>query len=431
MGAASALERYYWESIVGADRESAGAPLRGLNALFGDHIQRLLRASGGEPPLEIFAGAYPLHTVNALVVPHSGGALVLVNEGLLRVATAVASALAAGVPASYGGEEEPAQFPEWQVDALIASAVSSIFSGSRPQSPELTSEPRRAFARFLTDGLVGYVLSHEIAHVLLGHVAVARETVSRSGRAVPISLPSWAQELRADEAGWKLLAAELGSRISLESTFLPPTLFFEILENEWAVRSAGAPQGPARLEHVADIASHPRAALRRCALITSTNPDGPLARMSQVDYLIECMARARGEAPFTPDSQAVTDLQRLAEGCDPATVDNLLGLGSAVDGLTEVEVAAVAEFVAADHDRARAVVASAALATVAIGRATRELPLMHLGLLMALYEGTYGEAGRRHPQASETWSLVRRTAPDVDAAVLETGRTVLGQHPEE
>jgi hypothetical protein len=276
----------------------------------------------------VFVGGYPTHTVDALVAPRPEGAIVLMNQGVLTAAFTLGAILAAAVPYESDGREVPPELPERSADIMIADLVTALVRGIVPRPFELRSERRAAFASFLGEYLIDFVLAHELAHVLLGHLDRDPETVVPSGaHEVRISLPSWQHELAADERAFELLSAVVPDQVSRESRYMPPTLLFELLECEASVRRPRTAP-PFSLDHVAALRTHPRSAERRSALVVSTHPDGPLATMPRVDMLIERMAAARGQPPHRPSREALDRLLELAAGFESEPLERLLGMGA-------------------------------------------------------------------------------------------------------
>jgi hypothetical protein len=426
--AATALEREYSEMLP-SSAPNVRTALEPWNAELRQRLERMLTAGQGPPLGPIVAGVLANHRFEAMTTRGESGTLILVDLRLLNVSQGVAAVAAAVFPGTLGGERVPPDLPEADAPELIRGFVESAVTGESFQSVAFELSPRRRALYDIAFGtLVNFVIAHELAHITLGHLNAGEDRViSRSGKPIRISLPSWRMEFAADITGFRTANAAFPD-VRPDSAYAGPVLFLEIVD---LMASMITERNHELVLDVSTLVTHPLASARRSALITGTQPDAQLARLPAIEALVELMARVRGGTPMRLEPDALEQLRHFASECDVERYRQLLPLGEDVDGVVELDLGAVIEYVKGGHDRTRAAVAFAVFERLFSGPAVDAAPRNHLGLLYGLYSNTYVRQPNPHSEDAAAFDqLVRACVPDLDDLVIDIFRTALGQRPE-
>lgn len=163
-------------------------------------VLHLARASGREPGVPVLAGVFPTGTLDGISVPVPGsGVLVLVDTSLLDLLDAVLKIMTGALP-NYGA---PPLLDADQASYALAEALNAHLYGRGAvrarRLPELSGQ-RAALVSLMARRATQFVLSHEVAHVLAGHLPHARR---RTEPATPVGALDaqsfgWAREHEAD-----------------------------------------------------------------------------------------------------------------------------------------------------------------------------------------------------------------------------------------
>ena len=133
-------------------------------ALFGSAGRDQIRL-----PFDVFAGLYPTGDFNAHVEPVAGGALILINAGLMDLLFTV---LKANLAAS-GGPKDPPPLRDRQTTMVLAEAFNAYIYGQGSIAawplPRLDSDREQILGFVLRAGEL-FVLGHELGHIVRGHV---------------------------------------------------------------------------------------------------------------------------------------------------------------------------------------------------------------------------------------------------------------------
>ncbi|MFD1151795.1 M48 family metalloprotease, partial [Saccharothrix hoggarensis] len=170
-------------------------------------VLHLAHAAGTPLTTPVLAGVFPTGTLDALSVPVPGhGVLVLVDTSALDLLDAVLTIMTATSPA-YG---TPPLLTEDQATYALAEAVNAHLYGNgavraRPL-PEPTGQ-RLALAALMARRATQFVLAHEVAHVLAGHLVHARRVTDPDTPVGPLDALSvgWPREHDADRLAADLL----------------------------------------------------------------------------------------------------------------------------------------------------------------------------------------------------------------------------------
>ncbi|WP_156077141.1 hypothetical protein [Saccharothrix sp. NRRL B-16314] len=137
-------------------------------------VLHLTRAAGLPVDTPVFAGVFPTGTLDGLTVPVPGsGILVLVDASLLDLLDTVLKIMT-GTSPTYG---TPPLLTSDQASYALAEAFNAHFYGNGAvqarRLPELSGQ-RLALAGLLARRATQFVLAHELAHLLAGHLVHAR-----------------------------------------------------------------------------------------------------------------------------------------------------------------------------------------------------------------------------------------------------------------
>ncbi|MDQ6883586.1 MAG: ImmA/IrrE family metallo-endopeptidase [Candidatus Dormibacteraeota bacterium] len=155
-------------------------------------------------PFDIFVGLYPTGEFNAHVQPVAGGALLLVNAGLMDLLFCV---LKANLAAS-GSDQDPPLLKDRQTAMVLAETFNAYLYGDGSllawPLPRLDSN-RESFLGFVLRAGELFVIAHELGHIACGHVRLPQ----RSGAQAEVQLTP-ETELEADAFAVDLLVRGSG-----------------------------------------------------------------------------------------------------------------------------------------------------------------------------------------------------------------------------
>lgn len=174
-------------------------------------VLHLARASGNPVDTPVFAGVFPTGTLDALSVPVPGrGVLVLVNTSLLDLLGAVLKIMTGALP-NYG---TPPLLTSDQASYALAEALNAHLYGNGAvearRLPELTGQ-RLALVGLMARRATQFVLAHEVAHVLAGHLVHARRRTDPDTPVGALDARSvgWPREHEADRLAATILLHSL------------------------------------------------------------------------------------------------------------------------------------------------------------------------------------------------------------------------------
>lgn len=199
-------------------------------------ILAVLDRSGIPLPTPVYVGQYPHNSFNAQACAVPGGTLILINTGLVTLVHEVAKCWGMSLaPFTRAGDgelsfEQPtAELTRRREEAraVIARAVVAyIFQGDSRLGGRIPLDSRSASGFHLTRATEWFVISHELGHLLAGHLDVSR-TRTGSGELIR---KTRSQEFEADEIGALLVLRGLESRdqLRVNLALAGPFLFFAI-----------------------------------------------------------------------------------------------------------------------------------------------------------------------------------------------------------
>jgi len=421
------IETAYWNFFPAIGREERQR-LAERNADLSGRLQRFVDGSPGISVGPIYVGVYPSKLVQATTTAVTSGTLILVYEKLLHAIAEMAAVVAAVFPGRLGGEEVPPDLSEADAHKALRSIVGSTLQGQSLMLAIQLDQRRVTLATMLAELATNFVIAHELAHVVLGHLAARNRRIRGKSGALLISLPSWQMEMAADTRGFRIAQASY-ERLGLEMQYLGAVLFFEIEEMADSLRVEAEPALAYDLDDVSTVVSHPRASTRRTNLITDTHPDSIRAELPVVDWLVGFIARGLGKPALAVDAGALEALRQIANTCDRDRYKAALRIGESQEGVTFYEMSALYRYVEESHEQARAAVAFSAMGCLEISAAQNEFFRVTLPMLYSVYRQTYQNRPNDHiEEAGAFEQLLRACVPDLDDMLIEMGRVVKGQH---
>ncbi|WP_033429382.1 hypothetical protein [Saccharothrix syringae] len=180
-------------------------------------VLHLAHAAGHPPDTPVLAGVFPTGTLDGLSVPLPGlGVLVLVNTAVLDLLDGVLKIMTGALP-NYG---TPPLLTDEQATYALAEAVNAYLYGNGAASvrrlPELSGQ-RLALVGLMVRRATQFVLAHEVAHVLAGHLPHAGTRTDPGTPVGPLEaqVVGWPREHEADRLAAAMLLHtldELGPR---------------------------------------------------------------------------------------------------------------------------------------------------------------------------------------------------------------------------
>jgi hypothetical protein len=203
------------------------------------------RALNMDPPEMPLLAALPTGTINARthLAPRATRPLVIFDEDMLLFGDLLAGALAlAAVPRDQGRDDKEAG--RWMAKAIFSYLTVGHMTILRPRE---LSGAVRTYAAQLFSGLQLFVVGHEFAHIMAGHLTNAPRRTPPTNEANVIS---WGhrQEFEADFVGAQLATrAMLTDGVRPVMAYAGTCLYFrlmDVLRRAVSVLSSGAPGSP-------------------------------------------------------------------------------------------------------------------------------------------------------------------------------------------
>ena len=185
----------------------------------------------------IYIGIYPLQTVNARTFKTpNGGILILVNSGLLQALYVwfdMINRLA--IPNTSHYQEK--------VDVFISSLKDFYKSGRIPQykkwpidrSMKMIEQQIEELSKLLTSRALLFVIAHEYAHILLGHIDLTHNDSFMLGNKRFMSEEYWKKEVECDRMAANILLGHPDSSKEMQelkaTTIIATAFIFSSIES--------------------------------------------------------------------------------------------------------------------------------------------------------------------------------------------------------
>ncbi|MGB2711367.1 MAG: hypothetical protein WBC33_07605 [Conexibacter sp.] len=283
------------------DGERARSLFKAVVSHLPEEHQRFLLDEQRVLPAEITTTDINAHTLRA----GNGGWLILINTGLITFAYKTARALATRVrfydPDGDGAPEADEPPPEdLDVTAqLIATPIDWYLEAGIPLGPDFPiTNQQMALANDLATAAEQFVVAHELAHQLLGHVADGTRSMLVAGATVDALNVSHQQELDADALGLKLVLESItsGDQFEYAVAYAGVELFFLVVSllEEYAAAPESATHPPAarRLESI------------RAALASGVEDERQRDSVAELAKLIEQLWNDVRERVLDPERHA-------------------------------------------------------------------------------------------------------------------------------
>ena len=239
-------------------------------------------------PISPQLGTLPIGSINAITiaVPGSDEYLVIFEQDLVIFALTLSKAIARAMFIGRTADDKATLFfknsnlseilrnDEDMIVHFIEVIVSYLLLGTPSSAPMHPSEPESGLiAKYLSDSMLLFILGHECAHIMLGHLAYKKVKAAVAGEQIYKIERDWQQEREAD--GWGLslmLQAMLTREMDLALSYWGADFFFscfEIVERGLSLLMTGD-ESKRRLD-----SSHPPASERRKLLREMLPQFGP------------------------------------------------------------------------------------------------------------------------------------------------------------
>ncbi|MGY1778415.1 sel1 repeat family protein [Geodermatophilus sp. SYSU D00804] len=415
----SAIDDDYWEILKasGVAPRHDPAMLRQLHQLYTARAIEMVKASSRRSGREVTVGpATDVFAPETVATAH--GAVILLGEELLFAIYKIAWVIGAAMPYDTEPAGPPVLSPEEAAELIRDLVAGGLARRPPPETvgPRFLRARRGEFVNVLAQQAIDFLIAHELAHVVCGHLDRDLADVDISDEiSGGVDLHSWERELEADVVGADLvrplasdhpLAVELGA-----------TLVFEVMESAYGWRAGSGHEGHLRLGEAAGLMSHPPAAARRVEVVRALHPDGA-PELAELDDVVQLMRRSRGQEPPTPTEegeQVLGQLGVLMLSADVGWLDGYSNLPGDGGRLKAVDYFGIWESVREDPDRTRGTIARIAMEILWAGSASDEGLRNILGVVMGFYIMT----NLRSQEAAELWAQVRVAVPDLDDVLAE------------
>ncbi|EID52325.1 M48 family metalloprotease [Saccharomonospora xinjiangensis] len=230
-------ERQLFAGLAASIRDGTLAfPDEGLFDGLSAELLAVVERSGLPLPTPVFVGEYPHNSFNAQACAVSGGTLILVNTGLAALVHEVAKCWALSLVPFTRDDDRRVRFEEPTAEltrrrdearSTIANAVIAyVFLGDSRLGGRITQDTTAAMGFALTRATERFVISHELGHLLAGHLD-ASQTNAEHGELIRKTRP---QEFEADEIGALLVLRGLdpGDQVQVNLALAGPFVFFAI-----------------------------------------------------------------------------------------------------------------------------------------------------------------------------------------------------------
>lgn len=219
-------------------------PMNVLIAPLAREIEEAAREWSMSLPLPVYCGVFPTGEFNAVAMPVDGGALLLINEGLMYLIYQCMEVwgLRASIPSGSAKEEglEPMISNEQAIAAIADAVYAYLFEGSSARAPQLPmiGGIRGFYLTMLAASIIKFVVAHEYGHAYAGHLC-AEKAVRKilPGGEVNLIPKDWAEEYRADILAMRLLVPPSARKVNSEEECLEfavqlvaPLAFFQLAQ---------------------------------------------------------------------------------------------------------------------------------------------------------------------------------------------------------
>ncbi len=406
--------------------------LEDANRLLAASLARLLSPpQSAIPQGTVFAGFLPSPEFNASVARSADGYIILVNSRLYYLCTGTAHLVAASAPlVDHSGQDVPPVMDTNQASSLFAEFLSSpeVHLGQLLAIPNLP-QPRHGLGNYYFFLCLDFVLAHELAHIVLGHV---NEHILQLPASLPPSMRSLQKEFEADTMAISILDAAYATSSTIDARETPlqlktmgATFFYEFcdayiyfLESEHVGVRSGI------------LHTHPHPAARKSHVIAHQYPKGtlpgPSSQMQAIATAVQQLYMPEVRKVTEPDLLALRGLGGALSAEDREELFKITNAGAGADGVGVIHVPTVLKWLEVDHERAQRGIALLALFYRRLGPTEG----YHAGAIMAMLAMFYGGVyrGRLASEVREFEGLLFRTVPGLQkllregAEVLEANR---------
>ncbi|ADK68971.1 hypothetical protein KTR9_4890 (plasmid) [Gordonia sp. KTR9] len=388
---------------------------------------------------QIYCGLWPDNTVNARCQKIGDVALVLVNTGLLRLLHRV-SRIVCGTLGFIDESHEyhpPSLSDQDARDYYRKAFTDSLERGSISEPAfELALENERSALRYYSWGL-RFVLAHELAHILLGHLTFQFAHEFAPGYEAPADLASRLDEHNADV--YSSILQHICFEQPDDRSFFGQIFFFEISDALW-MQSRGlgliALNDDRRVAQLLERRreSHPHPAMRRAQCIEATARIAGIDEFPHSDGLIETFSFLSGYQEINRDPVSVATIVKHAGEGDAETFLRIFVPETFPNGLRRLSRKFWNEF-STSFEEARGLLSLAAVSYLSHEQTHRmaiseQSQYVLTNAYSAFQRGQMIEADEdRYRRAAEFMVTVRSAIPELERVLL-FGLQVSASYPD-
>ncbi|MCB9143751.1 MAG: hypothetical protein H6635_00150 [Anaerolineales bacterium] len=252
----SEMKNKYGDRIDGKPIEDIARQLLeskevGLGGAIGElsmSIERGIKELKQELQIDVYAGEFPTGSFNAIAVPVAGGALLLLNTGLMMFLHKVMKIMTLSMVAAKfdetgnpieGTESEISGYSHQEIIDILAELVLTYLHCQSPYSARrlpIIGGAKGNVHALLLKYCEMFCLAHEYGHAIGGHLNTSQSLITSTNEVEIEVIPKqWEQEFEADVIAVNVMFASLDYSLGQQKTLLnvqgivaAPLIFFAL-----------------------------------------------------------------------------------------------------------------------------------------------------------------------------------------------------------
>jgi hypothetical protein len=373
--------------------------------------------------MPIYCGRVQTGVFNAFTRRAKSGYLITITDRLIHMMQECCQVLAAAMPYEGAGSESAPAIDADEALQRYEEAIIIALTGMHTDLAPLRLGPIRAeealnYLSLTTE----FILAHETAHILLGHLG-GRDTDA------PVSFRS-VEELEADQVGQMLISWSNNDQND-EYQFFGVIIWSEIFDTLEVSRLILEEKGVEALFARA-AQDHPHPALRRSNAITAAHPLGEFASLPMCDSLLSAFDIVRRRLHPQRSAQALQAVEDLSREADDAVFERLVLGGGQVAGVRILRQDDLTSLMATDVHTAIVYTSKAAhlyMATLMLpSRATNVRKQIWLAYFYRTFSVQYLTEPKKNWNADIFDRTLRHAIPELDEIINLTLQVALDVH---